>query len=428
MEKEIRVKNYVYGEKEATNSRKNEKQRMAKLEYSENGDLISSDFTSLDEYIKNTFIPDHIMYEERKNQKDLEKDLFAYVRLTDLLRLNLSEAEVEHVMNYLSDLNIYVNGQSIVFANEFDNYNYKSNYNMKLPKSLSKEEQKRLFKEYEETKSKEVKDKLVKGNMKLVPKFCYKYAKATGIDIEELNSYGYEGLIEAIDSYDSAKGEFSTYAHVHIKRRVLQGVIDISGFRRSKYYQKFNKVRLEVEKRYGEKLIENLDLADEIAKQILNERKRTIGNYSALLHETKRKILIRFPENIDDYAENENLIDDNSLYYQTIEKTALTDMKNKVKAILTQLNDKERKVIEERYGLYGGKVKTHKELCNKFNLSREGIRQRELRALEKLRKLPEMKELMEMNLGEYSFDPNGINNVPNDIFLEKGKLKIKRKN
>lgn len=410
------VRNYVYGEAELMNNRKNEESIMAKLEYLEDGRLISENFTALDDYLKNEFIPNNINYQKKVDPKTLEMTITPSIQLNKILDKKFSEAEIEHIINYLNNLDINVNGRSDTFEDDFNNYNYILTYkHLELPKMLPKVEQKKLFSEYKKTNDLQIKEKLIEGNLRLVPFFTYRYAIATGIDLEELNSYGYEGLIEAVDAYDLSRGEFSTCAYYYIKSNVIAGIAEIEGFKRGDYYSAFSLARSNVEKKHDEKLRENPYLVDEIVDSLIEK-----GHISPKLYEdNRRRIQLSVCDSLENHIEDENCIDNNTLYYETVEEFDLLQLREIFNEIFNGcLKEKEIKVIERRFGFNDENIKTLEEIGKELNISRAGVFAIEERALLKLRHPSRIKKLrgfIESGIDEYCFDPKGIIDVPNKV-------------
>ena len=208
--KDSLVKNNNYGMVEANGLQEFDKAVIAKIDYSAAGEKIYEDYTALDEYLENKFIPNYVLMKRRKNAKG-EREYVLSIALNHILGLMLSEAEFQYVMNYLKDKNIYVGGKDISVEGEFENYDYINTYkSFSLPKVPSTDTLKKI-QLYQDTYDSILREEIIKDNMHLVNFVAYKYAAYTGIDLYELESYGYEGLMVALENFDfSYNCTFST--------------------------------------------------------------------------------------------------------------------------------------------------------------------------------------------------------------------------
>lgn len=212
LKKDSSVKNNNYGMVEANGLQEFDKAVIAKIDYSAAGEKIYEDYTALDDYLENKFIPNYVLMKRRKNAKG-EREYVLSIALNHIVDLMLSEAEFQYVMNYLKDKNIYVGGKDISVEGEFENYDYINTYkSFSLPKVSSTETLKKI-QLYQDTYDSILREEIIKDNMYLVNFVAYKYAAYTGIDLYELESYGYEGLMVALEKFDlSYNCTFSTYA------------------------------------------------------------------------------------------------------------------------------------------------------------------------------------------------------------------------
>lgn len=391
----------------------NEENKMRKkfntnIEYSISGEVIMTDFKELDSYLDSTFLPNCINYQKKKKILSPDEPL-KYVKLHDIENLNLNEVEMEHVMNYLQRKNISVNGCSTSLNGRFENYNQKYSklsYKMKYPKPLPKEEQKKLFEEYSKTKDKEIKNKLIEHNMAFVFYLSAKYVCITGIEQEDVESYGFLGLIKAIDNYDSEKGEFSTIASYHITKNIINGIAQLQGFKAGKFYSDYNLARKKVESKRCELLRENLELVDEVVESLI-EKKAICEKYR---EENKTRIMLGHTMLFDDLLE-EKLIDDNTLYNQTLDIVENQQLRQTLDSLFDILNDKEKEVIIKRFGFDDGEEKTLDKIGKELNISVEAVRMRQKRALNKIkksRKMSLLKEFYDNESIDYSYDPKGL--------------------
>ena len=177
----------------------------------------------------------------------------------------------------IEEKDVRVGGMDSTLDSEFSNYDYITTYkSTPLPETLTAEEEKNLFEEYNKSKDKSIKEKIILANLKLVSFINYKIAMTYNIDINELNSYGYEKLIMLVDRFDPSKGyRFSTLAYTSIKRMVYANLPKILGYQHLETYKTF----MEASKKMREMYDEN-GISEEVAlSEIIDLIKRTEEAY-----------------------------------------------------------------------------------------------------------------------------------------------------
>lgn len=207
---------------------------------------------------------------------------------------------------------------------------YISNTNS-FPKPLSKEEEAELLKKYAEG-SESARNILIERNLRLVAHIVKKYNN-TGKDVDDLISIGTIGLIKAISTFDASKGtRLATYAARCIENEILMTI------------------------RADKKLKGEVYLQEPIGMD-------KEGNEISLLD-----IL-----GID----NEDISDEIHLKFQ---EKKLHEAINKV------LKDREKKILELRYGLVDGVCMTQREIASMLGISRSYVSRIEKKAIDKLNK------------------------------------------
>lgn len=175
----------------------------------------------LKEYIDN-YILNHINY---KKKYDEETDTFYFSKtlpLSIIERSSVTEEDYECLFEYLKANNIYVVGDSPAIYSDFDNYIYfKKESILRLSKEISSDELNSIFKEYKACQDEDEKiflrNKIVEKNLKLVKNVVNRFHNIDkSIKKEEIESYGFEGLIKAVENYCIDKGKFSTFAFSYI--------------------------------------------------------------------------------------------------------------------------------------------------------------------------------------------------------------------
>ena len=158
----------------------------AKIEYDEFGEVISEDYTSLEEYLDNVFLPYYTAYDQsRENEK-------AHVNLSDLKRSKMSDCEIKYTIRYLQNKDIEVHGRDAFYCDKDSNYKYIKKSHIVMPKPITGEELNILLDEYKATRDFKIKNKLILGNMYLVKNVVCKFFMNLGYELEELESFGYE--------------------------------------------------------------------------------------------------------------------------------------------------------------------------------------------------------------------------------------------
>lgn len=299
-------------------------------------------------------------------------------------------ASTVELMDYLED------GETQVF----DNMSLKDPIKVYLKeigkiKLLTPQREKRLAKRAQEG-NKKARDELIRANLRLVISIAKKYV-GRGLSFLDLIQEGNIGLIKAVNKFDYKKGfKFSTYATWWIRQAITRAIADQARTIRIPVHMvetinKFNKIIREHLQEYGEypspeKLSELTGKPVEKVNEILLTARETISADSPLGASDE-----------DDSTIGDFIADD------TLDKPSEVAMKmllrEELEKILDTLQPREAMVLKMRYGLLDGKVKTLEEVGQYFNVTRERIRQIEVKALRKLRhpsRSAQLKELSSM--------------------------------
>jgi RNA polymerase primary sigma factor len=238
------------------------------------------------------------------------------------------------------------------------------------------------------------KNRLIQANLRLVASIARKHSN-NNISFLDLLQEGTLGLISAIDKYNYKLGyKFSTYASWWIKQAILKAVSEQShGVKIPVYVQeivsKYNKVKARMESN-------NPDGADieEIAKK-MNIPADKLENYISAF--TK-------PSSLDDsftYKDgNESrfidMIADNNA--NVVKYAEFNDLKKDINAVIENLKKREQEVVKMRFGIDEINVKTLDEIGKLYGVTKECIRQTELRAIKKLKNLCNIEDFKDYNL------------------------------
>ena len=343
------------------------------------------DYEELDKYLETRFIPTYIYLQRPKENND-EKASFLAIKLHHIMALKLSESELKHVMTYLSSKHIVVCNK----INELDeNFDYISVYNdSKLPLSCFSAGLLEKIKIYKQTNNQKIREGIIMENMNLVSYVSRKYAAYTGINKEDLESYGSEGLIMALENYDINYGSvFSNYAIAYIRDYILSGISEILLGKKDRFYHDFISAKSKIERIYGEKVSENLGLVDNIVDLLVATGK--IKDSASAKEYAKRRILSLSIGNLslNNQEEVESLLEEGLLVdaHDYAEEVMNNMTKEQIGTILDDLPTIESYVLKLRFGFLDGKPKTLKEIAEIQGLSLAEVKQIESRALTKLR-------------------------------------------
>ena len=257
-------------------------------------------------------------------------------------------------------------------------------------KLLNKSSEMALGKVIKEGSRKEAqiaKKKLVQANLRLVVSIAKKYT-GQGILFMDLVQEGSLGLIKAAQRFDYSKGfKFSTYATWWIKQTIIRAIANSSRSIRIPVHMsdKIRTLKKAIVKLSVKKGSEPTD--EELSDYLKIDEKKVKSIKRAMI---KEPVSLDTPVAQDLCLEDYISDDEHKMPEIDTEKKFLN---NDIINILDILNQKERFIILNRFGLGGRKTKTLEELGKILGFSKERIRQIECEALKKLRRSQEAKSL-----------------------------------
>lgn len=247
---------------------------------------------------------------------------------------------------------------------------------------LSFEEEKVLAQQIEQGDL-EAKQKLIQANLKLVVTIARKAIHMSALPIIDLIQEGNMGLMIAAEKYNYKLGyRFSTYAGWWVKQSMFKAISEQSHCMKIPVYiqetlSKFSKVKSKMEQEVNtpvktEDVAKEMNIAPDKIEMFLSAYTKTISIENGLEKNDGKEL------NVADI-----LADDTTLISENIEFQALKNDLNNV--IETTLKEREQEVVKMRYGLGDTERYTLEEIGNIYGVTKECIRQTELRALKKMK-------------------------------------------
>lgn len=248
-------------------------------------------------------------------------------------------------------------------------------------RALSLAEEKELAQKAKEGDEK-AKQELIRANLKLVVTIAKKAIHMSKLPMIDLIQEGNVGLMVAVEKFNYKLGyRFSTYANWWIKQAMFKAISEQSHCMKIPVYiqetlSKYSKIKREMEfenngQVSSEDVAKKMNISQDKIEQFLNAYTKTISIESGIENSNGKEM------NVADIIEDEKA--------SATQEVEFKDLQSDILNVISTLKEREQEVVKMRYGLEDNVKMTLEEIGNIYGVTKECIRQTELRALKKMR-------------------------------------------
>ena len=234
----------------------------------------------------------------------------------------------------------------------------------------------------------EARDKMIRANLRLVISIAKRYVNL-GVPLSDLIEEGNIGLMKSVEKFDHTRGfRFSTYSAWWIKQGISRAIIDQGKMIRVPVYMNEEILRY---KKMLEKLTHKLRRRPHVA-EVAKKMKLTIEKVRELEGAIAKMSSLDAPIGESGDGQVKDIIEDENIVAPDEELETFFS-KERAVGYLEMLNERERKIIEMRFGLVDGNARTLADIAKVLGVSRERVRQLEAATIKKIRQIIKHQEL-----------------------------------